>query len=149
MSSVVCAKLLILFGAIILMAAALSGIGLWRAILKKQSRETVYAWRNAVVLPGGTGTLMLALTAVRPVIYLGEVPDTLLVWSLATSGTAFAMAWPVAAITGQHGLKPGGSLANWYVFGGNVFGFAGALLGIVIILAGAIHSAKDLLQAIP
>lgn len=145
MSSVVCAKLLILFGAIVLLAGALSGIGLWRALANNQPRETIHAWRNAVVLPGGIGTLMLALTAVRPVIYLGEIPDTLLVWSLATSGTAFAMAWPVAAISGQHGLKPGGTLANWYVFGGNVFGFGGAIISALIILAGAIHSARDLL----
>ena len=146
MSSAVCAKLLILFAAVVLMAAALSAIGLWRAVAKQQPAETITAWRNAVALPGAMGIFMLSMAAVRPAIYMGEVADTLLVWSLAASGTALAMSWPVAAITGEHGLSPRMNFLNLYVYGGNVVGVVGAITGCVIILIGAFRSALELLE---
>ena len=146
MSSAVCAKLLILFAAVVLMAAALSAIGLWRAVVKKQPADTISAWRNAVALPGAMGIFMLSMAAVRPVIYMGEVADTLLVWSLAASGTALAMSWPVAAITGEHGLSPRKNFLNLYIYGGNVVGVVGAITGCVIILIGAFKSALVLLE---
>lgn len=144
MSSAVCAKLLILFASIVLVAAALSAIGLWRAVATQKDHHTIAAWRNAVALPGAMGIFMLSMAAVRPVIYMGEVADTLLVWSLAASGTALAMSWPVAAITGEHGLGPKKNFLNLYVYGGNVVGVVGAIIGTTIILVGAIKSAMEL-----
>jgi hypothetical protein len=146
MSSAVCAKLLILFASVVLMAAALSTIGLWRAVVKKQSADTISAWRNAVALPGAMGIFMLSMAAVRPVIYMGIVADTILVWALAASGTALAMSWPVAAITGEHGLSPRKNFLNLYIYGGNVVGVLGAITGCVIILIGAFYSALELLE---
>lgn len=147
MTSATCAKLLILFGASVLLIAALSAIGLWRAVVKKQPTDTITAWRNAVVLPGAMGILMMAMSAVRPVIYMGVVADTILVWALAASGTALAMSWPVAAITGEHGLSPRMNFLNLYVYGGNVVGVVGAITGAVVILIGAINSAMELAES--
>ncbi|MBE9516563.1 MAG: hypothetical protein IME93_06255 [Proteobacteria bacterium] len=146
MTSATCAKLLILFGASVLLIAALSAIGLWRSVVKEQSAETIAAWRNAVVLPGAMGTLMMAMSAVRPVIYMGATADTILVWALAASGTALAVSWPVAAITGDHGLSPKKNFINLYIYGGNVVGLVGAITGAVVILIGAINSAMELLD---
>lgn len=146
MSSAVCAKLLVLFGAIVLMVATLSAIGLWRAVTTQQSSHVIAGWRNAVLLPGAMGTLMMAMSAVRPVIYMGEAADTILVWALAASGTALAMSWTVAAITGEHGLKKGKGFLNAYVYGGNVVGLLGAILGAAVILIGAVNSAMQLAE---
>lgn len=144
MSSAVCAKLLVLFGSVVLLAAALSAFGLWRAVVKQQAAGTIAAWRNAVLLPGAMGTLMMAMSAVRPVIYMGEAADTIIVWALAASGTALAMSWPVAAITGEHGLTPKKNFLNLYIYGGNVVGLVGAILGAVVIVIGAVNSAMQL-----
>ena len=60
----------------------------------------------------------------------------MLVPSLIGSAWGFAVALVLGPVAGQHGLVPGGPLANWLVFAGNTLGGVAFLVANVLVVWG-------------
>ena len=129
---------LVLHGSIVVMIGLLVGIPYGQAITGGMGAEVVRAWRAAHdgLIMGG-----IMLVAVGPAcgwVRLRPAVEALLGWSLIVSGYAFVLALVGAAVLGVRGLEPAGPGANLLVFGANTTGALGSLLGIGLLVGGAI-----------
>ena len=100
-------------GVLILTVSLISGGWFAKAI---NIRGNEVAWR--VVHSGGSmgGIMLIAFSSLVPVIVMPQWSMTILVWSVILSAWLYIIAMIVAAITGERGLKTGGSVINRGVY---------------------------------
>ncbi|MCK5387251.1 MAG: hypothetical protein KAJ39_08690 [Gammaproteobacteria bacterium] len=120
-------------GVLILTVSLVSGGWFAKAIITKGNEV---AWR--VVHSGGSmgGIMLIAFSSLVPVMVLPQWAETLFVWSIILSAWLFIIAMIVAAITGERGLKTGGSLINRGVYYFYIFGSLFSLVGCGLLLKG-------------
>ena len=130
-------KYLLFHGAIVVTLGLLSGAPMGRAIVKKKGEDTVRAWRVAHSGLVMAGLMMLVIAVIIPYLKVGQLATWVLVWSYIISGYGFAVALPIGAWRGHRGLtsKPPG--INRVVYGGNMIGALGSLIGTLILIYGA------------
>ena len=104
---------LALHGVLILLVSMLSGVTLWRVMLKS-GRE--HAWH--LIHAGGSvrGVLLIALAAIVPILPLAPSMLTAFVWLMIVSIWASMFAMLIAAITGDRGLQNAGTGTNRLVY---------------------------------
>jgi hypothetical protein len=135
---------LTLHGAIVLLFGLLSGIPYGIAINRKQDEDKVRGWRVAHSGLSMGGTTIIAISAVISNLQLEPLFASILVWSLVVSGYGFSIALPYGAWVGHRGLSIQGTIANKFVYAGNMFGAIGSLIGTLVLIFGCL---KTLLQA--
>lgn len=124
---------LALHGVLILTVSLISGGWFAKAI---NTRGNDVAWR--VVHSGGSmgGIMLIAFSSLVPIIVLPRWSVTVFVWSVILSAWLFIIAMMVAAISGERGLKTGGSLINRGVYYLYLFGALFSLIGCGLLLIG-------------
>lgn len=132
---------LILHGAIILFLANLMGFPLGRARASKRSLpETKEAWRMAHSANTGFGVFLLAVAGIFSHLVLSQNESLVLVFALIFSGYGFLIGTSIAALTGNSGLKAKGPLANKCAFTCYLFGISGSMIGVPLIIYGALNA---------
>ena len=104
---------LVLQGVLVLTVSLVGGLLLYRMLLKEKNPA---AWH--LVHAGGTvrGVLLIALAAIIPLLALPLSQVSFLVWLMIISIWASMLAMVIAAISGDRGLRLGGSLTNKLVY---------------------------------
>jgi len=104
---------LVLQGVLVLTVSLVGGLLLYRMLLKEKNPA---AWH--LVHAGGTvrGVLLIALAAIIPLLALSLSQVSFLVWLMIISIWASMLAMAIAAISGDRGLRLGGSLTNKLVY---------------------------------
>lgn len=132
---------LILHGAIILFLANLMGFPLGRAkSSKRSSPEKTEAWRMAHSANTGFGVFLLAVAGIFQYLVLSPGQSWTLIMALIFSGYGFLTGTFIAAMTGQRGLKMRGPLLNWCAFACYLIGVSGSMIGVPMIIYGALKS---------
>ena len=107
-------------------------------------------WISKAVTPGGNevarrvvhsggsmgGIMLIAFSSLLPHLVLPIWAFSLFMWSIILGTWLFIIAMIVAAITGDRGLKAGGSLYNQGVYYGYMFGAIFSLAGCGLLLVG-------------
>jgi hypothetical protein len=98
------------------------------------------AWR--VVHSGGSmgGIMLIAFSSLVPIIVLPQWGAELFVWSIVFGTWLFIIAMIVAAITGERGLKGGGSLVNRGIYSCYFVGALLSLVGCSLLLVGLLSA---------
>lgn len=124
---------LAIHGVLVLVVSLISGRWFSKAIT---SGGNEVAWR--VVHSGGSmgGIMLIAFASLIPHLVLPMWAVSLFMWSIILGTWLFIIAMIVAAITGDRGLKAGGSLYNRGVYFGYMFGAIFSLAGCGLLLAG-------------
>ena len=130
-------KYLLFHGSVVLLAGLLSGAPMGSAINKKRGEATIQAWRvsHSGLVMGGL--MMLVIAVAIPNLSLTSTLISIMVWSLVISGYGFTVALPLGAWKGHRGLKPNPSGINRIVYGGNIIGAGGSLVGALLLLYGS------------
>jgi hypothetical protein len=104
---------LALHGVLVLFVSVLSGVTLWRVMLRSGKE---HAWH--LIHAGGSvrGVLLIALAAVVPYLPLPPVTLTTFVWLMIVSIWSSMFAMLIAAITGDRGLQNAGTTMNRLVY---------------------------------
>jgi len=104
---------LVLQGVLVLTVSLVGGLLLYQMLLKEKNPA---AWH--LVHAGGTvrGVLLIALAAIIPLLALSLSQVSFLVWLMIISIWASMLAMAIAAISGDRGLRLGGSLTNKLVY---------------------------------
>lgn len=120
-------------GVLILTISLISGGWFANAITTKGNEV---AWR--VVHSGGSmgGIMLIAFASLLPLVVLPQWAETLFLCSITLSAWLFIIAMIAAAITGQRGLKPGGSLINRGVYYFYIIASILSLVGCGLLLKG-------------
>jgi hypothetical protein len=120
-------------GVLVLLVSLVSGRWFAKAII---IRGNDVAWR--VVHSGGSmgGIMLIAFSSLLPIIVLPRWATTLFIWLIILGTWLFIIAMLTAAITGERGLKSGGSLINRGVYFSYVFGALFSLIGCSLLLTG-------------
>lgn len=127
---------LVLHAALILLFGLLLGAPFARAIKTGAPAHIVNSWRVAhLSLPLGA-TLMLAVAALLPALNVSPAAAWLLAGTLIVSSYSFAVSTPLAAITGERGLRGGTGLGR-LVYVGNVLGAGSSLVAAVTLVYAA------------
>lgn len=120
-------------GVLVLVVSLMSGRWFSKAIT---SGGNEVAWR--VVHSGGSmgGIMLIAFSSLLPHLVLPQWAVSLFIWTIILGTWLFIIAMIVAAITGERGLKAGGSLINRGVYFGYMFGAIFSIAGCGLLLAG-------------
>lgn len=104
---------LVLHGALVLTVSLFGGLLLYRVLLKDKNPAT---WH--LVHAGGTvrGVLLIALAAIIQLLALPLSQVSLLVWLMIISIWASMVAMILAAVSGERGLRPSGTITNKLVY---------------------------------
>jgi len=130
-------KHLFFHGSVVLLAGLLSGIPMGTAIINNRGEDTVRAWRVSHSGLAMVGIMMLAIAATIPHLRTGDLTRWVMVWSYVISGYAFTVALLLGAWKGHRGLSPRPPFLNRIVYGGNMIGALGVLMGTLIVIIGA------------
>ena len=128
---------LALHGVLALIVSLVSGRWFSRAITTGGNEV---AWR--VVHSGGSmgGIMLIAFSSLIPILVLPQWATTAFVWSIILGTWLFIIAMIIAAITGERGLKGGGSLVNRGVYFCYIVGAFLSLIGCGLLLAGLLRA---------
>ncbi|KPJ91344.1 MAG: hypothetical protein AMJ53_11880 [Gammaproteobacteria bacterium SG8_11] len=128
---------LALHGVLILLVSLISGRWFSRAITTGGNEV---AWR--VVHSGGSmgGIMLIAFSSLLPIIALPRWATESFVWSTVAGIWFFVLAMIVAAITGERGLKSGGTLVNRSIYCCYFIGAFFSLIGCSLLLTGLIRA---------
>ena len=104
---------LVLHGALVFTVSLFGGLLLYRVLLKDKNPAT---WH--LVHAGGTvrGVLLIALAAIIQLLALPLSQVSLLVWLMIISIWASMVAMILAAVSGERGLRPSGTITNKLVY---------------------------------
>lgn len=131
---------LIFHGAIILLFGLLLGAPYAKSIKAGAAAHIVNSWRVAhLSLPIGA-MLMFVVAILLPSLLVGESVKWAIAVSLMVSAYGFCVSTPLAAITGQRGLSPGGAGLGKLVYFGSWAGAWGSIVGSVVLLYAAFVS---------
>jgi hypothetical protein len=134
------ARYLVFHGTIILLIGLLCGAAYGRAISAGAPTHIVHSWRVAhLSLPIGA-ILMFAVATLFASFAVGGQIKQLIAALLIVSGYSFSVALPLAAMVGERGLSPRGSLKAKAVFVGNVLGAVTSLLASLTLVYAAFES---------
>jgi hypothetical protein len=131
------ARHLLFHGVIILLLALLAGIPYGRAILKKEAKNLIFAWRVAHSALAMGAILMFALVSILSQLNVGLKVMWFIATLFITSGYAFTIALYLGPIVGHRGLSSRGPLLAKLVYFGNAIGALTSLLGTIILLYAA------------
>ncbi len=113
---------LVLHGAIVLLFGLLLGAPYARAITHNAAAHIIHSWRVAhLSLPIGA-TLMFAVAGVLSDLAVPVAVHWVIAAGLIVSAYGFCLSLPLAALTGQRGLSPGGAGVGTLVYVGNLIG---------------------------
>ncbi len=120
-------------GVLVLIVSLVSGRWFSKAII---TGGNDVAWR--VVHSGGSmgGIMLIAFSSLVPIIVLPQWASTLFIWLMILGTWLFIIAMLIAAITGERGLKTGGSLINRGVYFSYLIGALFSLIGCGLLLVG-------------
>ena len=134
------ARYLVFHGTIILLIGLLCGAPYGRAINAGAATGIVHSWRVAhLSLPIGAILMFAVATLLASFAVVGQIKQ-LIANLLIVSGYSFCVALPLAAMVGERGLSPGGSLKAKAVFVGNVLGAVTSLLASLALVYAAFES---------
>jgi hypothetical protein len=133
-------KILLLNGALVLLAGLLAGAPMGAAINRKRAESVIRGWRVAHSGLTMGGIMLLAVALVVPHLVLSNVLVYLLVGAFVVSAYGFVVALPLGAWKGHRGLKSEPPGVNSIVYAGNLAGAYGSLLGTLILIYGAWRS---------
>lgn len=119
------------------MAGVKEGVISRRIQVNNRGEDTVRAWRVAHSGLVMVGIMMLAIAAAIPYLRTGNLTRWVIVWSYVISGYAFIIALLLGAWKGHRGLNPRPPFLNRIVYGGNMIGTLGVLMGTLIVIIGA------------
>jgi len=124
---------LIFHGSIVMFIGLLCGY----PAIGEPGDDAARLWRAAHLELLMIGMWLLATAAVLPLLLLKRREGSGLVWSLLATGYGLMTVLLMRAVTGVRGIEPSGPAANWVAFAGSVVGILGALLAVLLTLAGA------------
>ena len=130
------ARMLLITGSLVLAAGVLCGVPFYLDIVFERPPEKVRAWRVAHATLISDGLFMLVVAILLPDLILGAPSRLVLAWSLVLSGWGFAFALAGGAWAGRRGLVPTPIGVETVFFLGHAVGAAGALVGILLLVAG-------------
>jgi hypothetical protein len=134
------ARHLVLHASIILLFGLLLGAPYAKAIKRGAPPNIVNSWRVAhLSLPIGA-TLMLAVAALLPSMTVPAVLAWIIAIALIVSAYGFGISTPLAALTGERGLSPGGAGLGRLVYFGNWVGAAASAIGAAALVVAAFLS---------
>jgi hypothetical protein len=133
----------LLHGLLILLMGLLCGVPYGRAITHGWGEEAVRAWRIAHFSLVVGGMWLMVVAAVMPLLVLSSRGMTTLVYSVVTSGYAFAVALIVAASGGVRGLEAGGPILNIVAFAGYMVASAASLVWVVVSIVGTLKALRE------
>lgn len=134
------ARHLVFHAAIVLLLGLAYGAPYAKAIKSGATEQVVNSWRVAHLSVPIGATLMLAIAAVLgPLAVTPGIKWTIAVL-LIVSGYAFSISTPLAAITRDRGLQPGGKGLARLVYLGNFVGAWTSLLAALVFLYAAFVS---------
>ena len=134
------ARHLVFHAALVLLFGLLLGAPYARAIKRGAAAQVVNSWRVAhLSLPIGA-TLMLATAPLLASLAVAEAVKWVIVVTLVLSAYGFCVATPLAAITGERGLAPGGKGLGRLVYLGNWLGAVGSIASAAVFLYAAFVS---------
>jgi hypothetical protein len=128
------ANLLAFHGVVILAIGLWAGFVYGRAIVTRRDERKIAAWRAAHTGLAGGAVLMLAVAALLGQWSENGAAAGIVAWSLIVSSYAFAVAMPMAAITGHRGFSMRGPLVNWIAFAGHTLGVLGSVVATLALL---------------
>lgn len=141
---------LALHGTVVLLIGLLAGAPYGSSIKKSlkpleteelaQTEEAVRAWRVAHSGLSSGGICLIAVSAILSDLLLEGPLDIALIVAYIVSGYGFSISLCYGAWTGNRGLQLQGELSNKVVYGGNLLGVLGSLLGTVLLLYACIHT---------
>jgi len=135
-----CVRHLIFHAAVVLLFGLLLGGPYARAIKRGAAAHVVNSWRVAhLSLPIGA-TLMLATAPLLASLAVSDAVKWTIVVTLLVSAYGFCVATPLAAITGERGLAPGGKGLGRLVYLGNWIGAVCSGISAVVFLYAAFVS---------
>jgi len=123
------AKYLLFHGSVVLLIGLLCGAPYGIAINKKESENTIRAWKLAHGALSLGATTMIAVSSI-----LSTLPSTNSIqWLISAvfivSGYSFCFALVLEPFTNERGLSWTGTNLNKAVFVGNIFGAASSCIG--------------------
>ena len=131
------AKQLVLHGGIIVLIGLLCGAPLGSAVVRKRGEEAIRAWRVAHTSLVMGGIFLLAVAGIVADLKLSASALNVLVWTLVAASYAFAVVLPTGARYQHRGLAPSPPFLNQALYGGNIAGAAGLLIGTASLVWGA------------
>jgi hypothetical protein len=131
---------LIFHGVIIILIGLFSGLIYWQTIIRSKRPEVIRGWRIAHVFLVIEGMFIVVVGLIIPHLVLSDLAVRVLVWTIASSGYGFAWAFLGGAWKGYRGLTPKPYGLNTILFLGHFVGAGGSLIGITLVLYGAMKA---------
>lgn len=131
---------IIFHGALVILIGLFSGVIYWQTILREKGLETIRGWRIAHVFLSIEGMFLMTVGLIIPNLLLGDLGLRGLAWIMILSGYGFVWAFVGGAFTGHRGLKPMPCGLNTLLFLGHFIGAVGSLIGMAIVVYGAIQT---------
>jgi hypothetical protein len=125
---------LVFHGTVLLVIGLAAGWAYGQAIVHHEGERRVSAWRAAHTGLTGGGVLMIAMGAMLGLWSENGTAAGVVTWGLIVSGYAFAVAMPMAAITGHRGFTMRGPAVNWIAFVGHTLGVLGSVVSVLAFL---------------
>lgn len=129
---------LILHGAVISLLASLAGFVYGRTLVRSgDSEHQRQAWRLVHSAGSLAGVALVALGAAVPVLAPSPAALGVLFYSALATGYLFLLGMGAAALSGERGLRPGGSVGNQVAYGAYLAASAATLVlwTTVLVLA--------------
>jgi hypothetical protein len=101
------------------------------------------AWRVVHTFLTSCGGLYTAIGAVGHLLKLGARAATFVVWTLAVSAYAFALALMIGPLVGARGLELTGSAINTIIFIAFSLSSAGGITAMLVVIRGALATLKE------
>jgi hypothetical protein len=134
------ARYLVFHGTIILLIGLICGAPYGRAINGGAEPQIVHSWRVAhLSLPIGAILMFAVAPLLASFAVAGQIKQ-LIATLLIVSGYSFAVALPLAGMTGERGLAYRGPLQAKVVFVGNALGAVTSLLASLALVYAAFQS---------
>jgi hypothetical protein len=129
------ARVLILHGAILSVLATLGGV-IYRRMLVASAATDQQRQACRLVHSAGSliGVVLVAIGAAVPVLAPDPGLSRLLVWSGLATGYLFLLGMVAAALSGQRGLRPGGSPGNKLVYAAYLAGSVATLVLWAVVI---------------
>ena len=131
---------LVFNGAVVLFIGLLVGWPMRQAIVSNKPGSVYRAWRVAHATFITQSLVMFAVALILPRLALSQKCAWTTVWSLVASGYGFVFAMTVGAWSGLRALSPKPWGVNTLLFTGHAIGAVGSLLGIGLVLWGALFA---------
>ncbi|MCX7771207.1 MAG: hypothetical protein N2202_09055 [Proteobacteria bacterium] len=133
-------KNLIFHGAVIISIGLLAGLIYWQTITRDKKPEIIHGWRIAHAFLVIEGIFIIVMGLSIPNLSFSKPVLKILVWIITISGYGFVLAFIGGAWSGYRGLKPKPYGINTILFLGHFIGASGSIIGIAIIIYGALNS---------